>query len=333
MPGKPGRSGRPRKDPRPPPDTDDSNNEQADNELPQQQLATSAVSNLHTRQRGRPKRCKLAEDDDISTTSLVESDNQSESLSTTSDQPSQSDLKLHPKTSTENLKDQIIGAPVDRFNTSKLPVKKLVCQRYRSLRNNSTMNNKGLTNKDLADVISNEILYIWQLANLPTKRKDHVKQKVLETINEISGLFKYGSSRLQLDKDPCKSFIESLDYLFDISVDNLREQLSTRSNRKAWKEDYAFYQSQCLVPQVGCMAGLDKHMQEQETRSKQRVADEQARLEREKAERLERHQKVKSSVIGTASETPQPGTSSSTTDENLPKTRRHLSVKDYRDLW
>ena len=75
------------------------------------------------RQRGRPKRCKLAEDDGISTTGLVESDNQSESLSTASDQPSQSDLKLRPKTSTENLKDQIIGALVVQSNTSKLPVK------------------------------------------------------------------------------------------------------------------------------------------------------------------------------------------------------------------
>ena len=146
---------------------------------------------------------------------------------------------------------------------------------------------------------------------------------MLESINEISAFFKYGRSRLQLDKDPCKSFIESLDYLFDISVDNLWEQLSIRSNRKALKVDYEFYQSQCLVPQVGCMAGLDKHLQKQEARSKQWVADEQARLEREKAERLECHLKVKSSVIGTASETPKPGTSSSTTDENLQNTRRH----------
>ena len=114
------------KTPPPPPDTDDSNNEHAGNEFPQQQLATSAVSNLHKRHRGRPKRCKLAEDHDgISTTSLVESNNQSESLSTASDQSSQSDLKLRPKTSTGNLKDQIIGAPVDRFNTSNSPVKKL----------------------------------------------------------------------------------------------------------------------------------------------------------------------------------------------------------------
>ena len=72
------------------------------------------------------------------------------------------------------------------------------------------MNNKGLTNNDLADVISNEIL---NMPNLTTNRRDHMKQKVLETINEIYGLFQYGSSRLQLDKDPWKSFIESVDYL------------------------------------------------------------------------------------------------------------------------
>ena len=118
MPGKPGRSGRPRRDPPPPPcDAGDSNNEQVDDDLPCQQPATAAVLNPKKRQRSQPKRCKLAEHDDVSTTNLVESDSESGLQSTISDQSSQSDMKLRPKTSTENLKDRIIGAPVDRFNT------------------------------------------------------------------------------------------------------------------------------------------------------------------------------------------------------------------------
>ena len=200
MPGKRDRSGRPRKDPT--------------------SGDKSSRDNSGTREprRGGPKKCT----DPTSTSTDSEITSQQEQAVLDQEQndfDSESAFctlpKLRAKTARSSLMDTVIGQSLDHFPISKLPVKRVVLQRWRSLRCDSTMSNTSMSQDDIAQVITDEVIYIWQLAYIPTKRADTVKSLVVHTIDELSRILKYGS-RLNPDKEPCLSYIKSLDVIFDI---------------------------------------------------------------------------------------------------------------------
>ena len=69
--------------------------------------------------------------------------------------------------------------------------------------------------------------YIWQLAYIPTKRADTLISMVELTIDDLSQILKYGF-RLIADMEPCLSYTQSLNTMFDISADRLQETLSSQ---------------------------------------------------------------------------------------------------------
>jgi hypothetical protein len=161
--------------------------------------------------------------------------------------------KLRPKEGPQAFKDKIIGKPIDLIPTTKLPVRRLILQRAHALRAESTDNMKTFSSpeksdKTIAKVIAQEVHSIWQRAAIPCRRIDKVQELIFKSLNEVSSLMKRWSSYTE-DKDPLKSFIQSLDKLFDVSPTDLHHQLLTSGNPQ-WQQDWKFHQEQSQVPQV-----------------------------------------------------------------------------------
>jgi hypothetical protein len=159
--------------------------------------------------------------------------------------------KLRPKEGPQAFKDKIICKPIDLIPTTKLPVRRMILQRARALRAESTDNMKTFSSpeksdKTIAKIIAQEVHSIWQRAAIPCSRIDKVQELIFKSLNKVSSLMKRWSSYTE-DKDPLKSFIQSLDKLFDVSPTDLHHQLLTSGNPQ-WQQDWKFYQEQSQVP-------------------------------------------------------------------------------------
>jgi hypothetical protein len=192
--------------------------------------------------------------------------------------------KVRPKEGPDVFKDKIIGKPIDFIPTTRLPTKRLVLQRARALRAESTENKERFSSpdksdKDIAQTVAVEIQSLWQRAAIPCRRVDKVKELVLKAMCELSLLMKSWSHYTE-DQDLPQTFILSLDKLFDVSHADLHHMLFTSSN-PAWQEDWQCYQQQSQVPQVGSMGGRDKLLEERLLRRQRRDAQLEARREKE----------------------------------------------------
>lgn len=267
MPGKPGRSGRPPKlTQEQPSQTPDADNQ----EKP-------------PRKRGRP--AKQVEGDipetpysavniagESAETAPTEIDQQSPGCSSsTVEKPN-----LRLKTGRELFKDSTIGKPADILPVTTLPVKRLILQRARALRCQS----KTLSDRDIAHTIALEVEKIWDRAAIPCQRVDFIQESVLKCMQELGSLLKHWQ-RLQQDKEPLKTYLASLEELFDVSYTDLRSRMASSRNPN-WEEDYQFYLNQKRVPQVGSMVGLDVLLEKRSR--KQQVKKAQKEKQKEKAE-------------------------------------------------
>ena len=136
--------------------------------------------------------------------------------------------KLRPKLGPEVFKDQIIGKPIDSLTSSKLPTKRVILQRVRGLHTRSEIA-CPMTDKDIVKQLATEIQNIWERAAIPCRRIDKIQECVSKAITEVSSLMK-NWSRYEEGREPFKSFVTSLDKLFDISVKDLYQKLSSSGN-------------------------------------------------------------------------------------------------------
>lgn len=182
--------------------------------------------------------------------------------STDSTEPAKQIPVVRDKSQPEALKDSIIGKPLDRLSTSKLPIKRVILQRWRAHRLDSNLAvGQEVSNQDIASEITTEVIEIWDLAGIPTKRKDKVKDQVVKLIVSVSGIMRSKhAQKTDTDQDPLKSFAKSLNELFDVSPTDLKHKLLTGGNPYSWNEDWQFYLNQCKVPQVGAIVGKDKKL-------------------------------------------------------------------------
>ncbi len=194
-------------------------------------------------------------------------------------------LKLRAKgISTEDLKDDLIGSGIDLIPHSRLPIQKVILQRWRGLRKDDLLNDsKTKSDAEIASEIANEVIAVWNSAHIPTIRDDKVKKKVVQLIEGFKCM-KKNCKRYEVDKEPLLSYSISLHQLFDVSPENLQQQLaaSHRSNSK-WNDDWEFYVNQCKVPQQGSIEGCDLN----------HAATTKRRLDRERKEEKHRECEVK----------------------------------------
>ncbi len=167
-------------------------------------------------------------------------------------------FKLRVKyNATEAFKNEVLGNGAEVLSQSRLPIKKVILQRWRFLRRNSELNDpQPKSDTDLASQMTREVIEVWSKANIPTQRIDKIKSKILALINIFRDMLKH-CERYDIEQEPLKSYCASLENLFDISVQNLHQTLR-KMGSETWAEDWEFYQNQCQVPQVGCIGALDK---------------------------------------------------------------------------
>ena len=281
MPGKPGCSGRPRKNPNPQGALSSQSNEQ-DN------------ATKHTR--GRPRKRPLEEDignnndmlpsqTDTSSPLLSTSENSSSSTTNVSKpSPSRKSKKrnLRKKSAREVVKKELIGCPRDLIPTNRLPTIKVLLQRWRAYRE---MVGQRPSNAEIASAITNEILEIWARAKLPTIRKDHVKTAILNMyLNfESQPSLKRPNRKGNDQKENVECYQNQIEHCFDIGVPNMEEALKSCKS-KNWRNYLEFYQNQLKVPQVDYIPGetIDFKQNQVEKRSEKRRAEEEKREESER---------------------------------------------------
>lgn len=159
---------------------------------------------------------------------------------------------LRPKSGRESFKDSVIGKAVDVLPMTKLPIKQLILQRARALR----YENEQFSDRRIAQTIAEEVVSIWNRAAIPCMRTDNILTKILKTMDEFGSLMKHWE-RLRPEQEPLKSFLASLEQLYDVAFIDLQQRMVSSGN-PSWREDYEFYLNQKKVPQVGAMCGKDK---------------------------------------------------------------------------
>lgn len=80
--------------------------------------------------------------------------------------------------------------------------------------------------KDSASVVTNELIEIYRSFEIPTKRKDGVKKTIVRHYNKFNSLRKYKNCARE------RTFIKSLDTLFDVSHTDVIKLLKKEKNRK-----------------------------------------------------------------------------------------------------
>ena len=116
------------------------------------------------------------------------------------------------------------GKDIEILPEHKLPTQLIVLSRIRYLQNQTQLSKTEIVKK-----VSAEVITIWDKAAINHVREDHVVQKMTKILDKRSGLIKQWK-RLQIEKEPLKSFVENAKKLFDISPADLYERLkSSRS--------------------------------------------------------------------------------------------------------
>lgn len=191
--------------------------------------------------------------------------------------------KLRNKSKQHEFRDNLIGGSMECIPTSKIPTKRLILQRARYLRDESTLNREistsgDISDKEIADTVAAEVHLIWNKALLPCVRKDNIAIQVKKIMDELRALMK-NWARLKPESKQLQSYSSSLDHLFDVSHTDLHYRLSISGNPE-WKNDWKFYLDQKKVPQVGSMGGRDKLFEARQRRQLERSVQFEARKER-----------------------------------------------------
>ena len=184
------------------------------------------------------------------------------------------------KTRAEKWKDAVIGPSIPFLSPSHLPTLKVILQRWRSMREEFDTGDYGtISNNVLLTELVDEIVELWDMAMIPTKRIDNVKLMLSKAVSSALTEMKH------TDRDVNSGFQESLERLFDISKSgDLKYHMSKLKNPK-WEIDHAFYENQCKVPQEGCMIGLDKKLAAHNKRRAERKAKLEDRRKKEQERR------------------------------------------------
>lgn len=149
--------------------------------------------------------------------------------------------------------DEYMGTALEKFPASKLPTKRTVLQRYRSLRSeeptNSSLNHTITT-------MTHEIMDLWQRSCIPMKDQRRCWEAVQQCIT------KWTKAKKSKKMDP--KFQVELDTLLDVrpvdcqKLSSLKDYMRKNDERN-WDMDYAFFKGQLKHPQTTSMSScVDK---------------------------------------------------------------------------
>lgn len=165
----------------------------------------------------------------------------------------------------------LIGNVSHQITGAKLPSNKQVLQvffynmRFVCVKPNA---------KESAKLAVDAVLIFWQQARIPTMRKDHCIEKLLQKYENWKTIQKIvPEKRSAKQKQEENMFVDHLDDLFDIASKNALEAISI-------EEDKQFLISQRQKGLPGCMAGVDQTLLMREKRAIERKEKEEMRKKR-----------------------------------------------------
>lgn len=138
--------------------------------------------------------------------------------------------------------DECLGPPLEKFPPSKLPLVRVVLQRYRFLRTKCHSESRS----SLVGVISNELIFLWENSSIP-----HDKYRAVCKLVDREVMKWLNATEDERKSDVFDTGLNKLLDIRPISLQNLpalENHLKTSGNSK-WREDYDFFIGQCEFPQ------------------------------------------------------------------------------------
>ena len=174
--------------------------------------------------------------------------------------------------SRRSCEDAIIGHGHNESlaGSNRLPVTGLVIKRISYLRSESPLKPR----RDICRDVYGELKEVWDKACIPTRVDKSCIDLLLKLFEEWNDLKRTSKSRRETDRYKARreDFRNRLVSLFDLSPSDVRDRM--KAGRAAyWQEDYEFLTNQRKIPQVGCMASVDRVTAKKEAQKQERMED------------------------------------------------------------
>ena len=157
--------------------------------------------------------------------------------------------------------DTHLGAAIETFPPKRLPVRRLVLQRYRKLRAEYHAKPKS----SLINTITDEVITLWERSSIPHKSHKDCQYMVENVVNRWSDA--------RQDEKTSTVFQEYLNLLLDLrtnecmDLDKLEGELKASGNTE-WKKDLDFFKGQMMVPQTGFMSPIKDKVLDKKVKSR-----------------------------------------------------------------
>lgn len=130
--------------------------------------------------------------------------------------------------------------------------------------------NKKKCLKESANIVLLELYEFWEKARIPTKRKDHLLEKMIKLHAEWTKLKKNKNKRSNVQQRNEERFQESLKDLFDIAHQNALAMITEEQDRQ-------FLINQRKPGRIGVMGGVDQKTKNKEFRALKKLENEETR--------------------------------------------------------
>lgn len=167
----------------------------------------------------------------------------------------------------------LVGQPCMSIMGTKLPSHRQVLQLLFFQTHLAKSRRKVASVNDSASLVTDSVLIFWRQAAIPTKKVQHVKDKVLALHEQWNKLQRNEKKGGAAQKKKEKEFSDKLDDLFDIAHANALTMMSSA-------EDVEFLKAQRRKGRPGCMLGVDEVLYRQEQNRAEREEQEEMRRNR-----------------------------------------------------
>ena len=163
--------------------------------------------------------------------------------------------------SLSNLYSENLGEPLEKFPPRMLPLKRIVLQRYRSLRSSS----HNAPKSELIGTITNELLQLWESSSIPCDTYREACKVVEDVVKQWLDA--------KEEQRKCEKFQNGLNKLLDIRPRHLQTLSALKSHLQSsgnadWLNDYLFFKGQCEYPQRGSISNTVDGVMQQRVKQK-----------------------------------------------------------------
>ena len=245
---------------------------------------------------GRPKGSKTKPQ--LNTNNIIKSgdkeNDENENPRSAKEPPGRLKTAIGTRGANKNKSNQIyldlVGPPIAFFPKTKLPQNKVVLQRYLHLREQYPTEKQHM----LVNIMYKEVVTeLWKPARIFTRTERECKKIIDKLVKDFTDFKNYAYKGSQDSPKNIDAFKPFLVKLCDLAPHNLKELLiGTNRLNTLWEDDWQFYQNMCQAKQVGCVAGRDVKLAVKESGKEKRLATEETKKVKGKAQKKKREEVV-----------------------------------------